>query len=63
MTSCMRPSRISSPTETRTSVFCQRANTDSVASRYDALPPSTFDDSFVRFAIAPLMPALAMLAK
>ena len=40
----------------------QRAKTASVAQRYDALPPSVFVVSFARFAIAPLMPALAMFA-
>ena len=59
----MRPRRSSSPTFTRTSSLRQREKTASVAHRYEALPPSAFELSFARFAIAPLMPALAMLAK
>src|SRR4029078_13156762 len=35
---------------------CHRANTASVDQRYDAFPPSAFDDSFVLFATAPLIP-------
>ena len=61
ITSCIRPARLSSSTETRTSVFRQRANTASVDQRYETLPPSAFDDSFVRFATAPLIPTPAML--
>ena len=39
------------------------AKTASVAQRYDALPPSAFVVSFARWAIAPLIPALATFAK
>jgi hypothetical protein len=59
----MRPPRISSSTETRSSEFCQREKTAKVAHRYDAFPPSAFVVSFARCAIAPLMPALATFAK
>ena len=48
-------------TRTRTSVFVHRANTASVDQRYEALPPSVLDDSFVRFATAPLIPTPATL--
>ena len=61
-TSRMRPPRISSSTETRTSPVCQRANTENVAKKYDAFANRLFD-SFTRFAIAPLIPALATFAK
>ena len=58
----MRP-RCSSPsTRTVTSSFRQREKTAKVAQAYETLPPSAFDVSFARFAIAPLMPALATLA-
>ena len=40
----------------------QRAKTASVAHRYEARPPKVLLVSFVRFAIAPLMPTLAMFA-
>ena len=62
-TSCIRPARLSSSTVTRISEFCQRAKTASVAQRYETLPPSDLVVSFARCAIAPLMPALATLAK
>ena len=62
ITSCIRPARTVSPTETRTSPTCQRANTVSVARRYETLPPSAFVVSFARCAIAPLIPALATFA-
>jgi hypothetical protein len=63
MTSSMRPCRSSSSTATVTSEFFQRANTASVAQRNDALPPKAFEVEFARLATAPLIPALAMLAK
>ena len=62
-TSCIRPPRISSSTESRISEFCQREKTATVAQRYETLPPSAFVVWFARSAIAPLMPALATLAK
>ena len=40
---------------------CQRAKTASVDQRYETLPPSAFDDSFVRLATAPLIPTPATL--
>ena len=51
-----------SSTDTCTSPTLQRANTLSVASAYDTLPPSAFVVSFARCAIAPLMPTLATFA-
>ena len=59
----MWPTRISSSTVRRSSEFCQLAKTASVAQRYETLPPSAFVVSFARWAIAPLMPALATFAK
>lgn len=61
ITSCIRPLRSSPSTVTRTCAFCQRAKTASVDHRYEIFPPSAFDDSFVRFATAPLMPTPATL--
>ena len=58
----MRPLRMLSSTVTWTSPTFQRANTLSVASRYDIFPPSAFVVSFARCAIAPLIPALPMFA-
>ena len=58
----MRP-RCSSPsTRTVTSPLRQREKTANVAQAYETLPPSAFDVSFARLAIAPLMPALATFA-
>ena len=59
----MRPLCSSPSTRTRTSPLRQREKTAKVAQRYEAFPPSAFDVSFARLAIAPLIPALAMLAK
>ena len=59
----MRPARFSPSTRTRITPFCQRAKTASVDQRYDAFPPSAFEVSLARFAMAPLIPALAMFAK
>ena len=62
ITSCMRP-RCSSPsTRTVTSSFRQREKTAKVAQAYETLPPSAFEVSLARLAIAPLMPALATFA-
>ncbi len=62
ITSCIVASRDSPSTVTVTSSACQREKTASVDHRYEAFPPIAFDDSFVRFAIAPLIPALATFA-
>jgi hypothetical protein len=62
-TSCMWPTRLSPSTVTRSSEFCHFAKTAKVAQRYEILPPRAFVVSFARWAIAPLMPALATFAK
>ena len=59
MTSCIGAWRVSPSTETSTSLFDQRANTANVAQRYETFPPSAFEVSLARCAIAPLIPALA----
>ena len=46
----------------RVSTADQPAKTAKVAHRYDAFAPSFFEVSFARWAIAPLMPALATFA-
>jgi len=59
----MLPSRCFSSTSTETWAFLHRAKTASVAQRNDALPPRALEVELARMATAPLMPALAMLAK
>ena len=64
ITSNIGPERTSPSTVTFTTAFRQPAKTTTVDQRYATLPPKgAFVVSFVRFATAPLMPALAMLAK
>ena len=63
ITSYIRARRVSASTFTVSSVFLQRANTANVAQTYETLPPSALELSLARWAIAPLIPALATFAK
>ena len=62
-TSNIRPLRVSPSTVRRVSTADHPAKTANVAQRYDAFAPRAFEVSLARCAIAPLMPALATLAK
>ncbi len=51
------PRRVSPPTAASTPALFQRANTLTVETMKEALPPSAFEEEFASRAIAPLIPA------